>query len=70
MSPEAWRRLSELLHEAGKASDRSSYLQSMLSACVELTNSEAASIMEYDPSTQVLHFTAAPWFHQETLRTL
>jgi len=70
MSAGPWRRLSELLHEAGKASDRSSYLKSILSACVELTNSEAASIMEYDPSTQALHFTAAPWFHQETLRTL
>jgi signal transduction histidine kinase len=70
MSAEPWQRLSELLREAGKASDRSTYLQSILYACVELTNSEAASIMEYDPSTRALHFTAAPWFHQKDLRTL
>lgn len=60
----------EMTHEAGKAKDLGSYLQSILSAGIELTKSETASILEYDPAARVLHFTAVPWFHQDALRPM
>ncbi len=68
MSDEPLRRLIEIARQAGNSSEPGSYLQSILSAGVELTQSETASIMEYDPAARELRFAAVPWFHQDSLR--
>jgi signal transduction histidine kinase len=47
--------------------DVGAYLQTLLSAAVELTNSETASILEYDGEADVLRFRAVPWYHADAL---
>ena len=47
-----------------------SYLQALLSAAAELTGSETASILEYDPEAGDLRFRAVPWFHRDALAPL
>ena len=44
------------------------YLQSLLSAAVELTESETASILDYDSEIQELRFAVVPWYHREALK--
>lgn len=43
------------------------YLQTLLSAAVELTESETASILDYDSEIQELRFAVVPWYHREAL---
>jgi signal transduction histidine kinase len=43
-------------------------LQRMTVAATNLTNSEAGSILQFDPSANCLRFVAAPWFHQKPLK--
>jgi signal transduction histidine kinase len=52
----------------GATKDFDSYLQSMVSYAVELTDSETASILEYDPQANQLRFMVVPWFHREMLK--
>ena len=60
-------RLLELTRGLGSAVDLEPYLRSILSAAAELTESETASLMEYDEAAQVLCFKYVPWFHREAI---
>jgi signal transduction histidine kinase len=71
MSELLLERLHKLLgavRTLGATKDFDSYLQSMVSYAVELTDSETASILEYDPQANELHFMVVPWFHREMLK--
>jgi len=48
--------------------DLDAYLQSILSAATELTDSETASLMEYDEAAQEFFFRYVPWFHRDSLK--
>jgi len=61
-------RLRELSRGLSAAGDAASYLQSILSAAVELTESETASIMEFDEGTKELQFSVVTWFHRDVLQ--
>jgi signal transduction histidine kinase len=70
MSVDKIKRLERLLEVSrglSVAGDVEKYLQSVLSAATELTESETASIMEFDDAAKELRFTVVPWFHRETL---
>jgi signal transduction histidine kinase len=60
-------RFLELTRNLSTVVDIETYLQSILSAATELTDSETASLMEYDDAAQELHFKYVPWFHREAL---
>ncbi len=60
-------RLLELARGLSAMVDIETYLQSILSAAAELTDSETASLMEYDDAAQELRFRYVPWFHREAL---
>jgi signal transduction histidine kinase len=60
-------RLIELSRNMCTSQDVGAYLQTLLSAAVELTNSETASILEYDGEADVLRFRAVPWYHADAL---
>jgi len=60
-------RIITLTRSLSAAQDVDSYLQTILSAAVELTDSETASILEYDREADELHFRAVPWFHRDSL---
>jgi signal transduction histidine kinase len=61
-------RILDLTRSLSATQETDTYIQSLLSAAVELTGSETASILEYDSDTQELHFVAVPWFHREALK--
>lgn len=61
-------RLLEIARDLNLIAEWEPYLQNLVSASVELTDSETASILEYDRSTNDLNFLAVPWFHREFLR--
>ncbi len=60
-------RLLEVTRNLSSMVDLETYLQSILSAATELTDSETASIMEYDDAAQELRFKYVPWFHREAI---
>jgi signal transduction histidine kinase len=60
-------RMLEITRNLSAVVDLETYLQSILSASAELTNSETASLMEYDDSAQELFFRYVPWFHREAI---
>lgn len=60
-------RLLEVTRNLSAAVDLETYLQSILSAATELTDSETASLMEYDDAAQELCFKYVPWFHREAI---
>jgi signal transduction histidine kinase len=60
-------RLLEVARGLSAAGDVEKYLQSILSAATELTESETASIMEFDEAAKELRFTVVPWFHRDSL---
>lgn len=62
-------RLMEAARELGTHTDIESYLQTLLSAATELTESESASLLEYDESAQEFYFRFVPWFHREAAQT-
>ncbi len=62
-------RLLELTRSLGTLIDLETYLRSILSAAAELTDSETASLMEYDEAAQELRFKVVPWFHWEAVRS-
>ena len=60
MSAEQMQRLLEITRELGKSAEMEPYLQSIQSVGVAPTNSETASILEYDPLANELRFLAVP----------
>ena len=65
---ERLHKLLDAVRTLGATKDFDSYLQSMVSYAVELTDSEIASILEYDPQANELRFMVMPWFHREMLK--
>jgi signal transduction histidine kinase len=61
-------RLLEVVQGLTTAPDLESFLQTVINEAIELTNSELASILEYDETTEELHFVAMHWFQRELLR--
>src|SRR5688572_23037831 len=61
-------RLLEVVRGLTTAPDLESFLQSVISEATELTNSELASILEYDESAEELRFIAMQWFQRDLLR--
>jgi signal transduction histidine kinase len=62
-------RLLELTRNLSTIVDLESYLRSILSAAVELTGSEIASVMEYDDASRDLYFKYVPWFHRDAIKS-
>jgi signal transduction histidine kinase len=60
-------RLMEITRNLSAMVDLETYLQSILSAAVELTDSETASLLDYDDAAQGLRFKYVPWFHREAI---
>ena len=60
-------RFLEITRNLGTMADIESYLRSILSAAAELTESETASLMEYDESARELYFKYVPWFHRDAI---
>ncbi len=61
-------RLLEVTRGLSAVVDLETYLQSILSAAIELTASETMFLMEYDDTTQELYFKYVPWFHRDTIK--
>jgi signal transduction histidine kinase len=55
-------RLLEAARSLSDSADIDSRLRGILSAAMELTGSESASLLEYDESALNFHFRCAPWF--------
>src|SRR6266542_116848 len=60
-------RLMEITRNLSAMVDLETYVHSILSAAAELTDSEIASLLEYDESAQELRFKYVPWFHREAI---
>jgi len=63
-------RLLEVVRGLTTSPDLDSFLQSVISEASELTNSELASILEYDESADELRFLAVQWFDRDILRPM
>jgi len=61
-------RLLEITRNLSTMVDLEKYLQSVLSAASELTESENVSLMEFDQVAQDLYFKYVPWFYREVLK--
>jgi signal transduction histidine kinase len=61
-------RLLEVVRGLTTATNLESFLQTIISEAIELTNSELASILEYDETAEELRFLAMPWFQRDLLR--
>ena len=61
-------RLLEVVRGLTTAPDLESFLQTIISEAIELTNSELASILEYDETAAELRFLAMHWFQRDLLR--
>jgi signal transduction histidine kinase len=61
-------RLLEVVRGLTTAPDLESFLQTIINEAIELTNSELASILEYDESAAELRFLAMHWFQRDLLR--
>ncbi len=62
-------RLLEVTRNLSASADLETYVQTLLSAAAELTDSESASILEYDEIAQDFHFRFVPWFHREAIQS-
>lgn len=62
-------RLFEITRNLSASVDLETYLQSILSAATELTESESASLLEYDEVSQEFTFKFVPWFHRDAIKT-
>jgi len=60
-------RLIELTRGFSTMGELEPYLQSILSAASELTESESASLLEYDEVSQEFSFKFVPWFHRAAI---
>ncbi|MCI0552940.1 MAG: GAF domain-containing sensor histidine kinase [Anaerolineae bacterium] len=63
-------RLLEVVRGLTTAPDLEAFLQSIINEAAELTNSELASILEYDETAEELRFLAMQWFQRDVLRPL
>lgn len=63
-------RLLEVVRGLTTAPDLESFLQSVINEATELTNSELASILEYDSEAEELRFIAMHWFERDLLRPM
>ena len=63
-------RLLEVVRGLTTAPDHEAFLQSIINEATELTNSELASILEYDETAEELRFLAVHWFQRDVLRPL
>src|SRR5215207_3607791 len=63
-------RLLEVVRGLTTAPDLDSFLQSIISEATELTNSEIASILEYDETAEELRFLSMQWFQRDVLRPI
>ena len=63
-------RLLEVVRGLTTAPDLDSFLQTIISEASEMTDSELASILEYDEDAQELRFLSMPWFDREALRPM
>jgi signal transduction histidine kinase len=63
-------RLLEVVRGLTTAPDLESFLQTIINEAIELTNSELASILEYDESAEELRFLAMHWFQRDLLRPM
>ena len=61
-------RLLEVVRGLTTSPDLDSFLQSVINEASELTNSELASILEYDPTADELRFLTVQWFDRDALR--
>ncbi len=64
------QRLVEVTRNLSTSPDLESLLQTAITEASELTDSEAASVLEFDEPSGSLRFLAAPWFHWEALRAV
>lgn len=63
-------RLLEVVRGLTTAPDLESFLQTVISEASEMTDSELASILEYDDSAKELRFLAMQWFDRDLLRPM
>jgi len=63
-----FERLLEVTRSLSITPNLEPFLQTVISAAIELTASETASILEFDEPSGTLRFLAAPWTHQDALR--
>src|SRR5919204_6490680 len=63
-------RLLEVVRGLTTAPDLASFLQTAISEATGLTNSELASILEYDQDAHELRFLAMQWFQRDLLRPM
>ena len=61
-------RLLEVVRGLTTAPDLESFLQTIINEATEMTNSELASILEFDETTNELRFLAMHWFERDLLR--
>lgn len=58
-------RILEVTRSLDSEADLESCLRLILSAAVELTGSETASLLEYDEASVNFYFKYVPWFHRD-----
>ena len=61
-------RLLEVVRGLTTAPDLEAFLQTVINEATELTDSELASILEYDEAAEELRFLAMHWFQRDLLR--
>jgi signal transduction histidine kinase len=61
-------RLQELTRNLSAVADFDVYMMSIISAAIELTGSETASILEYDETKLDFYYKYVPWFHRDTIK--
>src|SRR5512141_2517985 len=61
-------RLLEVVRGLTTAPDLEAFLQTIITEAIELTDSELASILEYDETAEELRFLAMHWFQRDLLR--
>jgi signal transduction histidine kinase len=63
-------RLLEVVRGLTTAPDLESFLQTIIAEASEMTDSELASILEYDDEAMELRFLSMPWFDRDALRPM
>jgi signal transduction histidine kinase len=63
-------RLLEVVRGLTTAPDIEAFLQTVITEASEMTDSELASILEYDETAEELRFLAMQWFQRDMLRPL
>lgn len=63
-------RLLEVVRGLTTAPDIEAFLQTIIAEASEMTDSELASILEYDPEAKELRFLSTIWFDRDALRPM